>query len=249
MGTTYTLVSTTGTLTGTFDVPEGGVFRPSTSGLSPCRAIPYALQLAYHESGSPQTVTGTVVPTPPFGVAPGVAGAASVRGRVLVRRRGQAKFRRIASGELIPAGSELDTARGRVRLYVATNRQGGVASAVLYGGRFIFRQTGKARLRTKFTLSQPLDGCGSARTAAATASRHRHRHRARHVWVTENGGDFETRGQYVGTSVQGTRWLTADTCTTSLVRVTQGTVAVQDLVRQRTVTLHAGQTYTVRRRR
>jgi hypothetical protein len=49
--------------------------------------------------------------------------------------------------------------------------------------------------------------------------------------------------------VQGTRWLTADTCTTSLVRVTQGTVAVHDLVRQRTVTLHAGQTYTVRRRR
>jgi hypothetical protein len=251
MGTAYTLVTTNGALTGTFDVPDGNVLTLGGS-FSTCPvAIPYALRIDYHESGSPQTVTATVVPAPPPGVRPGVAGAAPVSGTVLVRRPGQTTFRVLKRGALLPAGSELDTTSGRVRLFVATNRQGGTTEAELYSGRFVFRQTGGARPRTEFTLSQPLDGCPRvrARGSVAEASRRRHRHRARHVWVTEDGGSFDTRGQYVGTSVQGTTWLTGDTCTTSVVKVKEGTVTVRDLVRHRTVRLHAGQTYTARKRR
>jgi hypothetical protein len=250
IGTVYTLVSTSATLTGALDVPQDGLYRFFVSPRSPplC-AIRFALRIKYHESGSPQTVTGTVVPTPPGGIAPGVAGASSVRGRVLLRRRGQTTFTRIGAGALIPAGSELDTTLGRLHLTVATNRQGGTADATLSEGRFVFRQTGKTRLRTRFTLSQPLDGCGRARGRAATASRRRHGHRRRHIWVTEKEGDFETRGQLVGTSVQGTTWLTADACRTSFVKVKQGTVAVRDLVLHRTVTVQAGQSYTVRKPR
>jgi hypothetical protein len=247
-GTVYTLVRTTGQLTGRFDVPQGNVV--SAFGPPPCpqRLPVFALRIEYHESGSPQTVTGTVVPVPPPGVGPGVAGAAPVSGTVLVRRRGQTAFRVLKRDALLPAGSELDTTRGRVRLFVATDQRGGTTSAELYTGRFVFRQTGGARLRTRFTLSQPLDGCRRARSGAADASRRRHRHRARHVWVTEDGGSFDTRAQYVGTSVQGTTWLTGDTCTTSVVKVKEGTVTVRDLVRHRTVGLHAGQSYTARKR-
>jgi hypothetical protein len=250
IGRVYTLVSTSATLTGTFDVPQGGVYRFTYAG-SPCRTVRFAMRIEYHESGSPQTVTGTVVATPPGGIAPGVAGASSVRGRVLLRRRGQKHFTRIGAGALIPAGSELDTTLGRVRLTVATNRQGETADASLYEGRVVFRQAGKTRLRTMFRLSQPLNGCGHGRRRglSATASRRHHGDRRRHVWVTENGGNFATRGQLVGTSVQGTKWLTADTCRTSVVKVKQGTVAVRDLVLHRTVTLQAGQSYTARKPR
>jgi hypothetical protein len=248
IGAVYTLVSTSGRLTGTFDVPQDGLYILTYAG-SLCRTIRFALRIKYHETGSPQTVTGTVVPTPPAGIAPGVAGASSVRGRVLLRRRGQTTFTRIGAGALIPAGSELDTTRGRVHLTVAKNRQGGTADATLSEGRSVFRQTGKTRLRTTFTLSQSLDGCGRVRGRLATASRRRHRHRRRHIWVTEDGGDFETRGQLVGTSVQGTTWLTADSCRASFVKVKEGTVAVRDLVLHRTVTLQAGQSYTVRKPR
>jgi hypothetical protein len=244
LGTVYTLVSTTGSLSGTFDVQADGLVPLAENCAG---AVPLALRIDYHESGSPQTVTGTLVPFPPPGVAPGVAAGARVSGTVLLRRHGQEKFRVLKRTELIPQGSELDTTHGRVRLFAATNRHGGTTNAELYGGRFAFRQTGKARLRTRFALSQPLDGCGRARGSTATASRHRHRRR--HVWVTEDGGDFDTRGQFVGTSVQGTTWLTADTCTTSFVRVKRGTVTVRDLVRHRTVTLHAGQSYTARKPR
>ena len=253
MGTVYTLVSTTGTLSGTFDVPRGNVV--TLGGVFPActGAVPFALRIDYHASGSPQTVTGTVVPAPPPGVRPGLAGAAPVSGIVLVRRPGQTRFSVLKRNALIPSGSEVDTTRGRVRLFVATNAQGGTAAPELYAGRFIFRQPRNAHPRTTFVLSQPLIGCSRAgahpRAGAAVANKHRRRHRARHVWVTEQGGSFDTRGQYVGTSVQGTTWLTADTCTTSFVTVKQGTVTVHDLVHRRTIKLHAGQTYTVRTRR
>jgi hypothetical protein len=252
MGTVYTLVSTTGRLTGTFNVAEGNLL--TLGGPPPCpQRLPFALRIGYHESGSPQTVTATVVPALPLGVAPGVAAAAPVSGTVLVRRRGQTAFRVLKRAALIPAGSELDTTSGRVRLFVATDRQGGTTAAELYAGRFIFRQPRTAHPRTTFVLSQPLTGCSRAgahpRAGAAVARKHRRRHRARHVWVTEQGGSFDTRGQYVGTSVQGTTWLTGDTCTTSVVKVKDGTVTVRDLVRHRTVRLHAGQTYTARKRR
>ena len=72
--------------------------------------------------------------------------------------------------------------------------------------------------------------------------------RSRHLWVTEHGGRFNTQGQYVSTSVEGTTWLTSDTCTSSSVTVTQGVVKVRDLVRRRTVTLHAGHSYTAKKR-
>jgi hypothetical protein len=243
MGTVYTLVSTTGTLTGTFDVADGADLTPGYA-IPSCDQPKFDLQIAYHESGSPQTVTATVVPAPPPGVAPGVGGAAPVSGTVLVRRRGRAGFTRLRRAELIPSGSELDTTRGRVRLFAATHARRGTEAAELYSGRFRFLQKGRAR--PTFALSQPLDGCRSARASAAT--RRPRRHRRRYVWVSERNGRFDTKARYVSTSVQGTTWLTGDTCTSSLVRVTRGVVRVRDHVHHRTVELRAGQRLTVRRR-
>jgi hypothetical protein len=134
-----------------------------------------------------------------------------------------------------------------VRLFAATNVHGGTQSAELYSRRFRFDQRGRARPRTSFALSQPLTGCG--RPAATLASGHHHHPRTRHVWVTEQRGHFDTKAQYVSTSVQGTTWLTEDICASSLVRVTHGTVTVRDHVHRRTVKLHAGQSLTVRRGR
>jgi hypothetical protein len=248
MGTVYTLVSTTGRLAGSFDVAHGNDLTVGSADVACPLTLPFALRIDYHKSGSPQTVTVTVVPAPPAGVRPGVAGAAPVSGVVRVRLRRHGAFKRVKRGRLIPAGSELDTTHGRVRIFAATNAHGGVDSAELYGGRFILRQKRRARPRTTFALSQPLNGCRPAGHTASLAHRRR-RHRRRHVWVTEHHGRFNTRAQYVGTSVQGTTWLTADTCTTSRVKVTRGKVTVRDLVHHRKVRLGAGQSFTVHKRR
>ena len=250
MGTVYTIVSTAGSLTGTFDVPEGTDLIPS--GLAPtCPETPslFALRIDYHETGSPQTVTATVVPAPPPGVRPGLAGASPVSGVVAVRMPRTGRFIRLKPGELVPTGAELDTTQGTVRLFVASTQRGGIQSAVLYSGRFIFRQTGRVHPRTTFVLSQPLTGCTRAGPppGRATAARGRRRRpTTRQVWVTEKNGNFNTKGQYVGTSVQGTIWLTADTCTSSTVRVKQGVVVVHDFIHHRTIKLRAGQSYTAR---
>jgi hypothetical protein len=51
------------------------------------------------------------------------------------------------------------------------------------------------------------------------------------------------------TTVRGTKWLTADRCDGTLVRVTQGVIAVRDLVRKKTVVLRKGKSYFARAKR
>jgi hypothetical protein len=67
-GTVLTLVSTTGTLTGTFgNAPDGGVVQLQPGMYAPC-APAKSLRINYNRTGSPQTVTGTI--QPPVAAAP-----------------------------------------------------------------------------------------------------------------------------------------------------------------------------------
>jgi hypothetical protein len=67
LGKTYTLISTSGTLSGTLsNVSEGIPLYAFTSGPDTQPQIcENELQISYHNSGTPQTVTGTVIKTPP----------------------------------------------------------------------------------------------------------------------------------------------------------------------------------------
>jgi len=47
---------------------------------------------------------------------------------------------------------------------------------------------------------------------------------------------------------RGTRWLVADRCDGTLVRVSSGQVKVRDLIRSRNVVVGAGRSYLARRR-
>jgi hypothetical protein len=62
-------------------------------------------------------------------------------------------------------------------------------------------------------------------------------------------GSFRTDGKYSAATVRGTTWLTQDSCTTTLTRVTQGVVEVRDRVKRKTVLIKAGKRYTARARR
>ena len=46
--------------------------------------------------------------------------------------------------------------------------------------------------------------------------------------------------------MRGTTWLVQDTCTTTLTRVTQGVVAVNDFAKRKTVLVKKGKRYTAR---
>ena len=59
-------------------------------------------------------------------------------------------------------------------------------------------------------------------------------------------GRFRTRGRYSIGGVRGTWWATEDRCDGTLTRVKRGVVSVRDLVRHRTVMVHAGESYLAR---
>lgn len=56
-------------------------------------------------------------------------------------------------------------------------------------------------------------------------------------------GRFRTRGRYGAATVRGTKWLTADRCDGTLVKVTRGKVAVRDFRRKKTVLVRTGKSY------
>ncbi len=223
----------------------------TVSGLKPGVVYQYRV-VATNAAGTSRSADATAT-TAAFVPVPGrTEVAVPVSGTVLIRLAGTRRFVRLTAGQLIPDGSEIDVTNGRVRLIVAADRHGLTRTATLYGGRIIVHQTRGPHPRTIAALSLPLTGCTPVVTAAnpfakIARGRPRRRRRARHVWVTESGGSFNTSGQYVSTSVQGTTWLTADTCTTSLVRVTHGVVLVRDRLHHRTIRLRAGHSYTVRK--
>ena len=64
----------------------------------------------------------------------------------------------------------------------------------------------------------------------------------RRLWGN-GSGNFRTKGRYSSATVRGTIWLTEDYCNGTLVRVQQGTVAVRDTVKKRTVLVTAGKSY------
>jgi sugar lactone lactonase YvrE len=177
---------------------------------------------------------GGVLPPP----VPGRANATVVSGSVTVRLKGTATFVALAS-EQIPAGSELDATRGRVRL-TASAAGTTTQTADFYQGRFVISQAGTGDGTTVLRLSAPLRCTRRAEAAGGKPSE-------RHLWG--NGkGRFRTVGRFAATTVRGTTWLTRDTCSQTLVRVRTGRVQVLDLVRKRTVTVPAGKSYVARRR-
>jgi hypothetical protein len=138
---------------------------------------------------------------------------------------------------------------GRVRLTVArTDHSTDFVEA--YGGVFKTLQRRAAHPVTDLVLrGGSYAGCPAAirsvraQTGAAPRSR-----RVRSLWA-KGKGRFRTTGRYGTATVRGTWWFTEDRCDGTRVKVQEGTVAVRDLVRRRTVLVPAGHAYLARARR
>jgi hypothetical protein len=56
-------------------------------------------------------------------------------------------------------------------------------------------------------------------------------------------GEFSTSGRYSAATVRGTVWTMTARCDGTLIHVITDSVVVTDLVRHKTIVLHAGQSY------
>lgn len=205
---------------------------------------------------SPESYSGDCTTPPPGTIptgtpSPSPGQAVPVLGRTIVLTfvsgvvtyllPGRAGFEQLTSGSvLVPVGTEIDVIDGTVLVIVSAG-SGTRETATVYGGEFIVRQGAMLPYATNFVLSEPLTGCPGFAASAAGASRRKAKQRR--LWVTDNGGSFGTTGRYAATTVEGTKWLTTDTCSASSVSVAEGVVVVLDLVTHQTAVVHAGQHY------
>jgi hypothetical protein len=164
----------------------------------------------------------------PAPVAGASVAAGTVSGTVLVRPPGATAFSALGATALIPVGSTVDATRGRVRLTSAA--AGHRYTGQFYGGEFTLSES--AAGVTKLTLA------GGVPCAAGASAASRGPARKRSLWGDAHGR-FETSGHYAAATELGTRWLTADRCTGTLIRVAAGAVRVSDLVRHRSFVLRA----------
>jgi hypothetical protein len=169
-----------------------------------------------------------------------------VTGTVLVRLRGQRRFVRLTNAQTIPDGSEIDTTNGTLRLTVASNRTGGVSTALVSEGRAIIDQNNRAQPTTTLRLSERLT-CTSR--SQASGRRRRQGKRRRKLFVNTPGGKFRTRGRYAAGTVTGTQWRTIDTCTSTTFALREGSLSIRDFVERETVNLRAPRRYVARKAR
>jgi len=203
---------------------------------------------ASHPAGTLSPANLTPAPTP----VPGQSQTVSVTtGTVTVRLKGTSKFVPLSGASTVPDGSEVEATNGHVRITVATPN-GHTQTAEVWGGRFLIEQERTGSGETRFILSLALTGCsstvhkphaGKALASDAGHSTHSSGPTSRHLWVSEEGGSWGTKGRYVSTSVEGTRWLTLDECSRSEVTVAAGKVKAHDLVNDKTRVLTAGHRY------
>jgi hypothetical protein len=170
-------------------------------------------------------------------------------GEVLVRLPKTNTFVPLDELSQIPFGSTVDATDGAVRV-IAAGRHGGTQSAQFSSGIFALRQGRNSTVVAKL-VGGNFSACGGKSSAASTSKARRkrrkrkrrgRRHVVRKLWTNAHGR-FSTKGHYAVGAVQGTKWLTADLCDGTLIKVKRHRVRVTDLVRHRRFTIRAGHSY------
>jgi hypothetical protein len=206
------------------------------SGLHPNSTYHYRIVSANGagtSNGLDQTLTTSAVPPP---VGGGSVNVSPVSGTVLVKLPGSRNFILVGGLKQIPLGTIVDATHGVVTVFAAKKRNGQLATGQAWGG--VFRITQKrvsGNWLTVLTLAGPKPtGC---KTRAAEVARRRARHRA--LWIRDPGY-FMTVGRYASAMDHGTtQWLTEDNCAGTLIKVTRGSVKVNDFPHHRGFVLKA----------
>jgi hypothetical protein len=192
---------------------------------------------------APISVAGAVPDQAPTPLPPPVAGktvnAQVAAGKVRFKLPGTSAFVALTDPQQLPIGTTFDTTAGRVTLTSASDTKGATQSAWFYEGTFKLGQTTGSQPITTLALAGALPSCPKASGGRAGAARTR---KSRHLWG-DGKGRFRTSGRFSSATVRGTRWVVSDRCDGTLTRVVRGTVTVRDLVRHRTIVVHAGSQY------
>jgi hypothetical protein len=240
---------------GDFATPVYGVGkRVSASGFS-CVVLETGVQCIVIATGKGFLINRSEViavavgvpPTPRFGHT---ATLKTVSGTVLVKQPGSSSFVSLSNLTSVPLGTTVDTSNGTVQLGSAKSTHGGTQTGQFYGSVFKVTQT-KARSQLRAGRSVGITelslagGAPSGCTASSTSANMAVSRTVRRLWGNGHG-NFRTTGRYASATVRGTKWLTEDSCTGTLVKVDRGVVAVENTRTHKTVLVRAGHSSVVR---
>ena len=178
--------------------------------------------------------------------------AASVNaGTVRIKLPGSDTFVDLPADAAIPVGASVDATQGLVEIGSETIN-GVEQNAVVTGAVFRVDQDPAEKGMTDLTLQGgDFSDCGEDKAKTARAASKKRKGKgdvARGIWAAGKG-KFRTRGRHGAATVRGTRWAVVDRCNSTTVKVFEGIVDAQDLIRGTTVSVRAGERYVASERR
>jgi hypothetical protein len=170
----------------------------------------------------------------------------AVKGTVRVKPAGSSKFVDLPAEASVPTGSTVDATAGTVDLTTVRDASGATQTGRFWGGRFRVVQGKDANAYTELVLAHPkLTSCATTARGKLFAARSRHTTR---LWGRDHHGRFRTRGRNGQATVRGTRWLTQDSCSGTLFKVTSGAIDVRRNGARKSVRVKAGHRLLLRPR-
>jgi hypothetical protein len=215
--------------------------------------------------GQDQTFTTAQAPALPPPVLGRSENAQPVSGTVFIRTASGA-FVRLTGAQQIPSGAVIDALHGTLKLTTALPGSGGARDAAAKGkkhkpkgktqagnfGGAIFKVT---QARSGLTNLSLVEGAFAGAPSYATCKAHKAADatiassRTLQLLRASAHGKFSTRGRYAAATARGTVWTVADRCDGTLSHDITDSIAVTDLVRHKTIILHAGQSYLAKARK
>jgi hypothetical protein len=149
------------------------------------------------------------------------------------------------TGGTIPYGANVDVTNGTLDMSTETGTVtvfggGGVTSTF----KLVRSSASKQTIVEMRLTGGNFSSCGNRALSASEKKKKK----IRHLWA-KGKGRFRTKGRYSSASVRGTYWLTEDRCDGTFTQVKEGVVAVNDLVKKRTVNVSAGHSYLAKPRK
>ncbi len=214
--------------------------------------------------GPDQTFTTAKAAAPPPPVLGHSENAQPVSGTVFIRLA-SGQFVKLTGAQQIPSGAVVDALHGTLKITTALPG-GGAHDAAAKGkkpkpkaktqsgdfGGAIFKVTQAGNGLTSLSL---VEGAFNGAPSYALCQAHKSTDatiassKTLQLLKASAHGKFRTKGRYAAATVRGTVWTEADRCDGTLTHDITDSVAVTDLVRHKTIILHAGQSYLAKARK